>query len=98
MNRWLQLRDGWRELGKDLVLTGTGVAVILVQAFSSRPNGLLLGAGLALTVPSTWDHIKALLPSSGGDAATPGDGPASQSSPSAGELPPGSTGAGSGGE
>ena len=60
----------WRQLWKDVLLTGTGVAVIMLQAFSSHPNGLLLGTGLALTVPSTWDHIKALMPGSGGPSSS----------------------------
>jgi hypothetical protein len=51
---------------KDVILTGTGVAVIWVEALSSHPNGLALGTGLALTVPSVADHVRALLPSSGG--------------------------------
>lgn len=59
------------QLGKDVLLTGTGVAVIMIQAFATHPNGLLLGTGLALTVPSTWDHIKALLPSSGAESSSP---------------------------
>jgi hypothetical protein len=56
---------------KDVGLTGTGIFVIVTQAFSSRPNGLLLGTGLALTVPSTWEHIRALLPSSGAESSSP---------------------------
>jgi hypothetical protein len=60
---------------KDVGLTGTGIFVIVLQSLSDHPSGLLLGTGLALTVPSTWEHIKALLPSSGG-------------SPSSRSLPP----------
>ena len=71
----------WRQLWKDILLTGTGLFVIVLQALSSHPNGLLLGTGLALTVPSTWDHIKALIPTSG-------DGSSSSSSESGGSLPP----------
>lgn len=59
---------------KDVALTGTGVAVIWVEALSAHPNGLALGTGLALTVPSVADHVRALLPSSGG-----GDGGSSPS-------------------
>jgi hypothetical protein len=46
---------------KDLALTGTGVAVILSQVASAHPSDLLLGAGLALTVPSVAGHAGALL-------------------------------------
>jgi hypothetical protein len=56
---------------KDVVLTGSGVAVIWVEALSSHPSGLLLGTGLALTVPSVADHVRALLPSSGGGESSP---------------------------
>lgn len=62
----------WWLLVKDIALTGTGLFVILSQTFSPRPNGVLLGAGLALTVPTVWEHVKALLPSSGDPG--PGDG------------------------
>ena len=61
----------WRQLWKDVLLTGTGVVVILLQAtvYEAHPNGaaiVLIGTGLAFTVPSTWDHIRALIPSGGG--------------------------------
>ena len=78
--RW---KTSWPLL-KDVGLTGTGIFVILWETFSGRPNGLLLGIGLALTVPSTWDHIKALMPSSGGPS---GDGSSSPSLPPGGSSP-----------
>lgn len=46
---------------KDILLTGTGMAMMLSQVFSPRPSDLLLGAGLALTVPSVAGHAGALL-------------------------------------
>jgi hypothetical protein len=58
--------ERWRLL-KDILLTGTGVAVILSQVLSLHPSGLLLGTGLALTVPTIADHVRGLLPSSPGD-------------------------------
>jgi hypothetical protein len=61
----------WKLL-KDIVLTGLGVAAILSQILSLRPNGLVLGTGLALTVPSVASHVRALLPG-------PGDGDSSES-------------------
>lgn len=80
--RWLQvIRDAWQLLFKDLILTGLGMLAIYSQIFSPHPNGLLLGVGLALTVPSIADHVRALLPSSGG-------GSGGSSSPS---LPPGTS-------
>jgi hypothetical protein len=81
----------WRLL-KDIVLTGLGVAAILSQIFSLHPSGLVLGTGLALTVPSVASHVKALLPG-------PGDGESSPS-PSPPKQPPSqpSSPGGSGGE
>ena len=77
MNRWLLL--------KDILLTGTGVGVIFSQVLSLHPDGLLLGTGLALTVPTIADHVKALLPSSGGGTGGPSspspDAPGRQPSP-----------------
>lgn len=55
----------WWLLLKDILLTGTGIAVIGSQIVSQHPNGLLLGTGLALTVPTIADHVRALLPSGG---------------------------------
>ncbi len=73
MGWWMR----WWPLLRDIALTGTGMAVIVVQVFSAHPNGLLLGTALALTVPSVAEHVKALLPSSGGPDS------------SAASLPPG---------
>src|SRR6185369_16382159 len=39
-------------IARDILLTGTGITVILVQAFSGHPSDIVLAAGLALTVPS----------------------------------------------
>jgi hypothetical protein len=76
--------DRWSLL-KDVLLTGTGVAVILSQVFSSRPSDVLLVTGLALTVPSVTGHAAALLsgrtagPSaSHGEALPPSSSPSSQ--------------------
>lgn len=85
MNRW---RQAWALVIKDILLTGTGIFVIILQAFSTHPNGLLLGTGLALTVPSTWDHIRALIPSAGGSSSPPSEVPGSSQS----SLPQGEQG------
>jgi hypothetical protein len=58
-------------------VTGTGLAVIWSQVFSGHPSGLVLGTGLALTVPSVAAHVRALLPGSE-------SGDSSESSPSPG--------------
>ena len=39
-------------VARDVLLTGTGITVILAQAFSPHPSDIVLAAGLALTVPS----------------------------------------------
>lgn len=75
MGGWVNWKTLWMGV-KDVVLTGTGVAVIWVEALSAHPNGLALGTGLALTVPSVADHVRALIPSSGGDSgSSPSQGP-----------------------
>jgi len=83
----------WWLLAKDVLLTGTGLVVIFSQDVSAHPSGLLLGTGLALTVPTIAEHVKALLPTSGGDgsssesrsAPTPPPSPPSQQEESGGE-------------
>ena len=75
---------GWL-IVKDVILTGTGVAVIVSQILSHTPDGLLIGAGLALTVPSTWDHVRALLPGTGehsSPSSPPSGSPSSSGPPS----------------
>ena len=46
---------------RDVLLTGTGVTVILIQAFSPHPSDVALATGLALTIPSAYGHTAALL-------------------------------------
>lgn len=70
-------------LFKDIALTGLGMLAIYSQIRSVHPNGLILGAGLALTVPTIAQHVRALLPG-------PGDGPSS-APPSQPTLPPSSS-------
>lgn len=72
--------DRWWPLVRDVAVTGTGLAVIWSQVWSAHPSGLVLGTGLALTVPSVAAHVRALLP--GGES-----GEGSSSSPPPGEPP-----------
>ena len=76
MSRWLLL--------KDVLLTGTGIALVLSQILSPSPSDVLLAAGLALTVPSIAAHAPALL---GGRT----DGPSSPPTPPSGEPSSGSS-------
>jgi hypothetical protein len=78
MNRWLLL--------KDILLTGTGMALVLSQVFSPSPSDTLLVTGLALTVPSVAAHAGSLLSGRTG-------GPSSPPTSSSGELPSGSSSA-----
>ncbi len=80
MNLW--------SLVKDIILTGTGVALIVSQMLSATPSDALLVTGLALTVPSIAGHAKALLsgPSvSEAGEQSPTTSPEQRSSRSSGE-------------
>lgn len=77
------------QLIKDLVLTGTGLVVIVLQVFAKQPSDVLLVVGLALTVPSAASHAASILsgpgvpPSSGSSEPSGGQAapPSSSSSP-----------------
>ena len=70
---------------KDVLLTGTGMALVISQVFARTPSGVLLVTGLALTVPSVAGHATALL--SGGTASRSSDAGPSSSPPPAGKPP-----------
>ena len=72
---------------KDVLLTGTGMVLILSQVFSSSPSDILLVTGLALTVPSVAGHARVLL-SGPGSSSSP---PSPPSGPSPSTPPPGGT-------
>jgi hypothetical protein len=74
VNRW--------QLLKDILLTGTGIAVILSQVLSPRPSDVLLATGLALTVPSVAGHATALIVARGaGSSSGPPEPPTLPPSP-----------------
>lgn len=75
----------WQAL-RDVVLTSTGIWCIVSQVLSRNPDGLILGTGLALTVPSVAEHVRALLPS-GGPASSSSSREAPTSSPSSPSHP-----------
>ena len=62
--------DRWSLL-KDILLTGTGVTVILSQVLAGRPSDVLLVTGLALTVPSVAGHATALMSGRTGAESSP---------------------------
>jgi hypothetical protein len=70
---------------KDVILTGTGIGLIVSQVFTRSPSDALLVTGLALTVPSVAAHATALL-----------TGPSSPSSPPPGAPPSSSISGGEG--
>lgn len=81
--------DLWQLL-KDILLTGTGMALMVSQVFSGRPSDVILVTGLALTVPSVAGHAGALLSAgrhgrTGGESSPPSPLPGhSASGPSSG--------------
>lgn len=66
------------QLLKDVLLTGTGLTIIVTQIWSPHPSDLLLVVALALTVPSAASHAASIL-------GAPGAPPSSGSSPPDGE-------------
>jgi hypothetical protein len=79
------------EVFRDVAVTGTGLVIIWRQVLynSSHPSGLLLGTGLALTVPSVAAHVRALLPESGGGPESSPPSPSPPARPSSLPSPPG---------
>jgi len=67
--RWLTL--WWRELIRDVILTTGGLAIIGTQVVAAHPNPYLIGAGLALTAPATYQKLREL----GAASATGTSGP-----------------------
>ena len=84
----MKWQTAW-QLAKDVLLTGTGLVVIVLQIFAKQPSDVLLVVGLALTVPSAASHAASILsgpgvpPSSGSSEPPGGQGspPSSSSSP-----------------
>jgi hypothetical protein len=71
MAQWVK----WWALVRDVLLTGTGMAVIIIQVFSAHPSTPLLWTGLGLTAPAAVEHVKALLPGSGPPDSSPASPP-----------------------
>jgi hypothetical protein len=66
---------------RDVLLTGTGIFLVLKQAYSLHPNDAILAVAMGFTAPSAVDHVKALL-------SGPSDAPSSPPSPPPASLPP----------
>lgn len=75
--KWLQ--TAW-QLARDILLTGTGLALIISQIGAREPSSTLIVAGLALTVPAAATHAASVL--SGPSSGTPHTPPSSSESAS----------------
>jgi hypothetical protein len=84
VDRWLLIRD--------ILLTGTGIVLILSQIFLRNPHYEFLATGLALTAPSIVVHTKELMSGRAGHTA----GGSSSPSPAPGPAPSGPHSGGSG--
>ena len=82
--KWL---TAW-QLIRDVLVTGTGLVIILLQVFARQPSDVLLVAAIALTTPTLASHATALL------SGQPQPESSSSSSPHG--SPPSSSGEGSG--
>ena len=89
---WLQ--TAW-QLVRDILLTGTGLWLIISQDMARDPSSTLVVAGLALIVPAAAEHAHTVL--SGPSSPAPHGPPPSSGSPSsAPSSPPPPSGGGSG--
>jgi hypothetical protein len=66
---------------KDIALTGTGLFLVLFEAFRAAPNLTVMAIGVGLTSPSAYTYVRYI----GGG----GGGPSAPSSPPHGPLPSG---------
>jgi hypothetical protein len=87
--KWLTL---W-QLVRDILLTGTGIALIVSQIGARDPSSELIVAGLALTVPAAATHAAGVL--SGSPGTQHGQPPSSSPSPPPSSSPSPPTSAGS---
>lgn len=91
MKWWL---TAW-QLARDILLTGTGLFLIISQVGARDPNSALIVAGLALTVPAAATHAVAVL---SGPSSPTGHGPppSSEHAPPPASLPSSPPGGGTG--
>jgi hypothetical protein len=78
------------QLAKDILLTGTGLVIIILQVFAKQPSDVLLVVGLALTVPSAASHAASILSGPSVPESSPSsDAGGAQPSPPSSSSPPG---------
>ena len=82
--KWLQ--TAW-QLMRDVLMTGAGLTLIMLQEFSPHPSGELIGAGLFLLAPAGVQHAVTVV-LSGQSTQGPGHSESSPSSPSPSSSPP----------
>jgi hypothetical protein len=75
------------QLARDILLTGTGLFLIVSQVGAREPSSTLIVAGLALIVPAAATHATAVLsgpsaPAHGPSESSPSSSPPSSSPPS----------------
>ena len=86
--RWLNIcRFLWHEIIRDVALTLAGLGIIGSQVLAMHPNIGLIGAGLALTAPATYQKLREL----GGAPAGGGSGQSALPPPPEPPTPPGIT-------
>lgn len=81
--KWLT--PAW-QLARDILLTGTGLWLIISQVGTRDPSSTLIVAGLALCLPAAASHAATVL--SGPSLPGHGQHPSSLSSESPPSLPP----------
>lgn len=91
--KWVQ--TAW-PLVRDILLTGTGLFLIIYQGFERNPSSAVLVVGLALTVPAAATHAASVL--SGPSATTQHDPPSSSPPSPPPSSSPSSSAAGASGE
>ena len=91
--KWWQ--TAW-SLARDILLTGTGLWLIISQDMARDPSSTLVVAGLALIVPAAAEHAHTVL-SGPSSPAPPGRPESSSSPPSPSPSPPAPSSEGSDG-
>lgn len=80
----MKWQTAW-SLVRDILLTGTGLALIISQIGAHDPSSVLVVAGLALTVPAAATHAASVL--SGPSPPRHGEPPSSPPLPSPASSP-----------
>jgi hypothetical protein len=83
---------------KDVVLTGTGVWILITQALSQHPSDPLLVVAMGLCAPAIYDHAKSLVSGTPPPREPPGGEASGGTSPSSGSALPSSSSASSSSE